>query len=137
MIDSARPEPKLRVQARRVSPGGEPHRWSIEWGLENRTEAPIAVFSVRIPHDQFRAEDRTVDPPVVVDGASTAVLISQVRCAEPPGATLTYPFLILQSRWCDRDCRFYTRLRVEMDGNGIPNPICEETTAQVGGPHGA
>jgi hypothetical protein len=106
-------------------------RWSISWTIRNQSPCPLEIHELRIPHDQFRAEDMTVHPPFLIPGSSVGSLSSVVEFDEPPGSTLTYPFLILRAKWHGVPCRLFGRLRVESSADGAPHPICEEVTIRA------
>ena len=41
----------------------------------------------------------TIHPPLLIPGDSVGSISSVVNFDEPPGSTLTYPFLILRAEW--------------------------------------
>jgi hypothetical protein len=107
------------------------NRWSIAWAVRNESSCPLEIHELRIPHDQFRAEDMTVDPALLIPGGSVGSISSVVDFDEPPGSTLTYPFLILRAEWQGMPCRLFGRLRVQSSEDGAPHPICEEVTIRA------
>jgi hypothetical protein len=113
--------------ARRVSST----EWSIDWAIGNQSNAPLALYDVRIPHDQFRGADISLEPPVLIPPADTGVVTSSVTYAEQPGSTLTYPFIIIQASWQGLTLRLFGRLRVKADERGAPHPICEAVTVRA------
>ncbi len=106
-------------------------RWSISWTIRNESPRPLEIHELRIPHDQFRAEDLAIHPPLLIPGDSLGSISSVVDFDEPPGSTLTYPFLILRAEWQGIPCRLFGRLRVESSEDGGPHPICEEVTIRA------
>jgi len=107
------------------------NRWSITWVVRNESSRPLVIHEARVPHDQFRAGDMPIHPPLLIPGDSVGSISSVVDFDEPPGSTLTYPFLILRAEWQGIPCRLFGRLRVESSGDGIPHPICEEVTIRA------
>jgi hypothetical protein len=107
------------------------NRWSIAWTVRNKSSRPLEIHEIRMSHDQFRAEDMTVHPPLLIPGGSVGSISSVVGFDEPPGSTLTYPFLILGAKWQGVPCRLFGRLRVESSADGAPHPMCEEVTVRA------
>jgi hypothetical protein len=105
-------------------------KWSLEWAISNQSNVVLALHDVRIPHDQFHAADVSLEPPMLIPPAGAGILASVVTFAEPPGSTLTYPFIIIRANWQGLECRLFGRLRVEADEHGAPHPICEEVTVR-------
>lgn len=122
--------PQLGIQAKSVHRSEATRIWDIEWHFSNSSDAPLWLHSVRIPHDQFHGQDREFAPARELAARSEISVVIPTSCAEPPGSTLTYPFVIVRCSWSDRQWRVFARLRVETDERGAPNPIIEEITAQ-------
>jgi hypothetical protein len=104
--------------------------WRIAWTIENRSSAVLSLHEMRIPHDQFCSQDLSIDPPIDIPPEAAGRIDSTVLFAEPPGSTLTYPFVIVRAVWNNQVCRLFGRLRVEADHSGAPHPICEEVTVR-------
>jgi hypothetical protein len=104
--------------------------WRITWTIGNRSNSLLSINEIRIPHDQFRGVDLGFNPPIQIPPKSSGTITTIVQYSEPPGSTLTYPFVIARAHWNDLPCRLFGRLRVEADEQGSPRTTCEEVTVQ-------
>ena len=102
--------------------------WLVTWSIENQTDATLSIHEVRIPHDQFGAIELSVEQSFDISPRTMCSLTTKIHYDEPPGSTLTYPFVIIRADWNRRACRLFGRLRIEADEQGYPQAICEEVT---------
>src|SRR5688572_23994477 len=87
--------PKMEVeqveQSRSANSGG----WSFEWRVQNQTETPMTLLSVRVPHGKFKAEDRRFGPAIKIAAQDHFILEVDIACQEPPNTIVENAFLIL------------------------------------------
>lgn len=104
--------------------------WSVIWVVENKGPDPLQIVSARLPHGQFKADERRFEPPLnLAPGASCRFLIS-VRCHEPPGLVTENAFVIFSVIWADSAWRIFVRVRVVAEADGTPWTATELITAQ-------
>ncbi len=94
--------------------------WRITW----RIGGDARITHVAAPHGKFHADDRDIDlmPP--------AELALDVTSTEPPGTEIQNTFLILTAEADDRAWRILARMRVRVDGAGVPRPAVERVDVQ-------
>ncbi len=106
------------------------NRWNIRWVLKNSERYPLRIESLRLPHDQFKSEEKHFEPPVDVNGGEDLEIQTLVRCDEPVGHVTDNAFAILHAIWLGEPWRIFFRLRVVVNPGGKPETETQATTAQ-------
>ena len=123
----------MRVEQATRSRGLGPGQRIIAWNIQNLGREPLQILSGRLPHSQFRSEERKLSPiPKLLPNESVRLEFS-VACSEPPGTIVENAFLILRVLWLEEHWRVLARLRVNFDEEGGPQSITEViTTHRIG-----
>jgi hypothetical protein len=125
--------PKIRIEQASAEFDASAGVWRIEWDIHNLEEEAITVRSGRLPHGQFRGEERELDPAAKIYRARPVRLAFSVSCRESPGTVVENAFLILGTVWSGEPWRILARLRVTIDGRGRPRSVTESiTTHRIG-----
>jgi hypothetical protein len=122
-------EPKVRVEQESVQPGATPDLWNIAWRVLNLGDA-LEILAVRAPHGKFRSDEVEYTPPVLVAPSRSGLVKLEVRCGEAPGAVVENAFLIMRVVWSGNSWLILARLRVCINGEGVPGMTTELITAQ-------
>ena len=93
--------------------------WQTSWRV--RTDTPIEIIEAWLPHDHFYSPRRRFDPPL-----ADSELHAEVSCEDGPGAVIENAFLILRTP----DRRYFARLTIVVNVDGIPQQQCEAVTVQ-------
>jgi hypothetical protein len=104
--------------------------WNIGWTIENKKAQSLNISSVRLPHGQFKAEERKFEPPLNLTGGASATFETLVRCKEPPGLVTENAFVIFYVSWLNASWRIFVRVRVEVDAQLAPEAAVESITTQ-------
>jgi hypothetical protein len=113
-------------QGRSLNPG----RWLFRWRVRNVIETPMSLLSVRVPHGNFKGEERNFGPAVKIAAHDHFILDLVVACREPPNTIIENAFLILLLNWQENQWRFFVRLRITIDQQGQPETTTESITVQ-------
>ena len=125
--------PMVRVEQAARSRGFSPGRWPIAWNIQNLSREPLQILSGRLPHSQFRSEEREFSPIIKLPPNGGARLEFPVTCDGRPGTVVENAFLILHVLWLEGHWRLFARLRVTFDELGGPQSITEViTTHRIG-----
>jgi hypothetical protein len=111
-----------------------PGRWRVRWRITNEGDA-LHLVRIAAPHGRFRSADHAIDVALSAGGSFEPQLV--IACAEPAGEEIENTFLILTAEAGDRTWRILTRMRVRVDGDGVPHPVTERIDVQevgFGGP---
>jgi hypothetical protein len=107
--------------------------WSIGWTVENKSVKSLKISSVRLPHGQFKAEEREFEPALDLTGGASAEFETLVHCKEPPGLVTENAFVIFCVSWLSGPWRIFVRVRVEVDAQlALETAIESITTQRVG-----
>jgi len=105
-------------------------QWLVAWRVQNLGQAPCAVLSTWLPHDQFFSRQKTLDAPLwLLPGESTRLELP-VTCHEPPGSVVDNAYLILRLLWLEQPWRAFARHRVVLDDSGTPQHVCQVVSVQ-------
>jgi hypothetical protein len=122
--------PKITADSIHCIRNTDPGQWSCSWRIQNLTDRSMNLLSVRLPHGQFRSQEREFNPSLeVLPGASSGIETS-VLCDEEPGAVIENAFLILLCEWQEERWRIFVRVRVTINQEGEPAPVTELITTQ-------
>ena len=122
--------PSIAVEQVEPSRSENSELWLFKWRMLNRTQAAMRLFSVRVPHGKFKAEEREFRPPVKIPAQDQFILDLAVACEEPPNTIVENAFLILLVNWQENLWRFFVRLRITVDQQWVPETITESITVQ-------
>ncbi len=104
--------------------------WSIGWTVENKKAQSLKISSVRLPHGQFKAQEREYELALNLTGGASAEFETLVHCKEPPGLVTENAFVIFYVSWLSAPWRIFIRLRVEIDAQLAPQAVVESITTQ-------
>ena len=104
--------------------------WSIGWTVENKKAQSLKISSVRLPHGQFKAQEREFELALNLTGGASAEFETLVHCKEPPGLVTENAFVIFYGSWLSAPWRIFVRLRVEIDAQLAPKAVVESITTQ-------
>jgi hypothetical protein len=104
--------------------------WSCSWRIQNLTDRSMKLVSVRLPHGQFRSQEREFNPSLEVLPGASARIETSVLCDDQPGAVIENAFLILLCEWQGQRWRIFVRVRVTINQEGEPAPATELITRQ-------
>jgi hypothetical protein len=122
--------PKVHVEQASRNPGSLPGNWLVAWNIENTGQGPIEIEGGRLPHSQFRAEERELSPRPIVSPGESARLEFEVACDAGPSMTVENAFLILRVNWSKEPWRILARMRVVLDEESTPRATTEMVTTQ-------
>jgi len=104
--------------------------WSIGWTIENKKAQSLKISSVRLPHGQFKAQEREYDLALNLTGGASAEFETLVHCKEPPGLVTENAFVIFYVSWLSASWRIFVRVRVQVDAQLSPQAAVESITTQ-------
>ncbi|MGH9197112.1 MAG: hypothetical protein ACRD1T_15410 [Acidimicrobiia bacterium] len=122
--------PQVLVEQVSRSPRPASRSWLVVWNIRNMGQELLQIIAGRLPHSQFRAEERNMRPGLVVLPGQTARFEFEVACDEVSGTVVENAFLILRVQWLSESWRILARLRVIFDEEGGPQTTTERVTAQ-------
>jgi hypothetical protein len=125
--------PLVHVEPARPAPGPSPTEWRVAWRVENRSDRPLALLAAWLPHGRFRAPERALEPPPLLQPGESTWLELIASCEEAPGTVVENAFVILRVRCGDEPWRILVRLLITADANGAPtNRVELITTHPIG-----
>jgi hypothetical protein len=104
--------------------------WSIGWTVENKKAQSRKISSVRLPHGQFKAQEREYELALNLTGGASAEFETLVHCKEPPGLVTENAFVIFYVSWSNASWRIFVRVRVQVDAQLVPQAVVESITTQ-------
>ena len=104
--------------------------WSIGWTVENKKAQSLKISSVRLPHGQFKAQEREFELALNLTGGASAEFETLVHCKEPPGLVTENAFVIFYVNWLSASWRIFVRVRVQVDAQLAPQAAVESITTQ-------
>ena|SRR5438093_1015895 len=104
--------------------------WNISWLVRNLARYPMRIQSVRLPHGQFKSEERRFEPAMDLNGGEELQFRTFVRCDEPPGLVTENAFVIFYVTWLGEPWRIFARFRVVVNSDGKPETATELITTQ-------
>ena len=107
--------------------------WSIGWTIENKKAQSLKISSVRLPHGQFKAQEREFELALNLTGGASAEFETLVHCKEPPGLVTENAFVIFYVSWLSTSWRIFVRVRVQVDAQlALETAVESITTQRVG-----
>ena len=122
--------PHVLVEEASRTKSSTPNRWIVTWNVRNLDQEPLEIVAGRLPHSQFRAEEKQLSPNRYLLTGESTHLEFEVSCNGLPGAVVENAFLILSVRWSGEPWRVLARMRVVMDEESRPQTITELVTTQ-------
>ncbi len=107
--------------------------WNITWRVKNTGSKVLQISSARLPHGQFKSEEKRFQPAISLEADEESSFRTTVRCSEPPGLVTENAFLILDTIWIGLSWRIFVRLRVKVNAKGKPGTQTESITTQKAG----
>ena len=104
--------------------------WTIGWTVENKKAQSLKISSVRLPHGQFKAQEREFELALNLTGGASAEFETLVHCKEPPGLVTENAFVIFYVSWLSASWRIFVRVRVQVDAQLAPQAAVESITTQ-------
>jgi hypothetical protein len=104
--------------------------WSIDWLVENKSANILHILAVRLPHGQFKSDERRFDPALDLSAGERRQFQTFVHCDEPAGLVTENAFVIFSVNWLGEPCRVFVRLRVTVTADGRPQTATELITTQ-------
>ena len=123
-------EPRIVLTQVSAESDGVMACWSIDWLVENKSANTLHVLAVRLPHGQFKSDERRFDPAIELSAGARKQFQTFVRCDEPAGLVTENAFVIFSVNWLGEPWRVFVRLRVVMSSDGRPETATELITAQ-------
>jgi hypothetical protein len=123
-------EPRVELKQLSVDRNEKGKAWSIRWVVKNGSLQRLRIVTVRLPHEQFKAEEKRFDPPLDLAQEAEAEFYTLVGCEEPPGLVTENAFLIFYVIWHEEPWRIFVRIRVLADAEGKPHATTEWVTTQ-------
>ena len=123
-------EPQIAVKQVIAERDGITEPWNITWLVRNLGRYPMRILSVRLPHGQFKSEERRFEPAMDLNGGEEVQFRTFVRCDEPSGLVTENAFVIFYLTWRGEPCRIFVRLRVVVNSDGQPETATELITTQ-------
>jgi hypothetical protein len=88
---------------------------------------------VRLPHGQFKAQEREFELALNLTGGASAEFETLVHCKEPPGLVTENAFVIFYVSWLSASWRIFVRVRVQVDAQlALETAVESITTQRVG-----
>ena len=126
----AEPAPQIALRQVGAVQAGALEYWTVGWQVENTGKQPLKILAARLPHGQFKAEEMRFEPPLDLAPHASERFQTSVRCNEPSGLVTENAFVIFHVIWSGESWRIFARLRVEVDGGGMPKAATESITTQ-------
>jgi len=123
-------EPQIVLTQISAERRGVIERWSIDWLVENESANALHILAVRLPHGQFKSDERRFEPAIELSAGERRQFQTFVRCDEPAGLVTENGFVIFSINWLGEPWRVFVRLRVVMTSDGRPETATELITAQ-------
>jgi hypothetical protein len=123
-------EPQIVLTQVSAERRGVIERWSIDWLVENESANALHILAVRLPHGQFKSDERRFEPAIELSAGERRQFQTFVRCDAPAGLVTENAFVIFSINWLGEPWRVFVRLRVVMTSDGRPETATELITAQ-------
>ena len=111
------------IAVTRAAPG----RWKVRWRITNEGDA-LHLTQIAAPHGKFRSADHEIDVSLAAGGSFDPQL--EIACAESAGQEIENTFLIFTAEAEGGTWRILARMRVRVDGDGVPHPTTERIDVQ-------
>jgi hypothetical protein len=118
--------PRLAVEPASVTRAA-PGKWKVRWRITNEGHA-VHLTQIAAPHGKFRSADFAIDVALPAGGSFEPQL--EISCVEPAGEEIENTFLILTAETGEKAWRILARMRIRVDGGGVPHPVTERIDAQ-------
>jgi hypothetical protein len=123
-------EPQIVVTQVSAERRGVMECWSIDWLVENKSANILHILAVRLPHGQFKSDERRFDPALDLSAGERKQFQTFVHCDEPAGLVTENAFVIFSVNWLGEPWRVFVRLRVTVTADGRPQTAAELITTQ-------
>ena len=127
---AANTEPTLALRQVALARDAAANAWNIRWQVDNLGSDALEIYSVRLPHGQFKSDEQHFDPSLELAGGESKEFLSLVHCREPAGVVTENAFVIFYCQWRGEAWRIFVRLRVTVTADGEPETATELITTQ-------
>ena len=104
--------------------------WNIRWQVDNLGSDALKIVSVRLPHGQFKSDEKRFAAPLELARGESKEFQSLVHCQEPAGLVTENAFVIFHCQWRGEAWRIFVRVRVTVTAVGEPETKSELITTQ-------
>jgi hypothetical protein len=104
-----------------------PGTWNVRWRITNEGD-PLHLSAIAAPHGKFRSRDHAIDVALAAGGSFEPQL--EIASGEPAGSEIENAFLIITAEAGTDAWRILARMRVRVDGDGVPHPATERIDVQ-------
>jgi len=122
--------PQIELQQTSLLRDSAGECWRVGWQIANNGSAPLEVYSVKIPHGQFRSSEQCFAPAMVITPGGSTLIESLVHCDEPQGLVTENAFLIFEVHWRGEPWRVFVRIRVTVQARREPRAEVELISTQ-------
>jgi len=119
--------PRVAVEPLAVTRAA-PGSWKVRWRITNDGVGPLHLTEIAAPHGKFRSPDHAIDVPLAAGGSFEPQLM--IASAEPANAEIENTFLIITGDAGGKTWRILARMRVRVDGDGVPHAATERIDVQ-------
>ena len=123
-------EPQIVLTQVSAERHGAMECWRIDWLVETESANTLRILAVRLPHGQFKSDERRFDPAIELSAGQRSQFQTFVHCDEPMGLVTENAFAIFSVNWLGEPWRVFARLRVMMTSDGRLETATELITAQ-------
>jgi hypothetical protein len=123
-------EPQIVLTQVSAERHGVMERWNIDWLVENKSANTLHILAVRLPHGQFKSDERRFDPAIELSAGERRQFQTFVHCDEPAGLVTENAFVIFSVNCLGEPWRVFVRLRVVMTSDARPETATELITTQ-------
>lgn len=121
--------PAIDLRQTAAAPVGK-GEWNTTFLVENRGAEVLQLTAARLPHGQFRSDEKRFEPPLDLAPGQTVPFHARVHCDEPAGLVTENAFVIYSVLWKGSKWRIFVRIRVVIDADGTPQTNTESITTQ-------
>lgn len=123
-------EPDIELRQLSAVRNGQLDSWRVAWLLKNKGAHQLLLQAVRLPHGQFKSEERRFEPAVELRPNGERLFETLVQCDEPSGEVTENAFVIFYVISFEEPWRVFVRMRVVVDFEGKPQATTESVTSQ-------
>jgi hypothetical protein len=107
-----------------------PGEWLFTWRVQNNTADPMRLLSIRVPHEKFRATEKTFERPLEISVGTSVTFDMTVFCNQPQESIVENAFLILLIDWRQAHWRLFVRLQIRVNKQAMPDTVIASITVQ-------
>lgn len=123
-------EPTVALRQLSAARDAATNCWNIRWEVKNLGADALKFVSARLPHGQFKSDERHFTPTLELAKGASEQFQSLVQCEEPAGLVTENAFVIFHCQWRGEAWRVFVRMRVNVTADGAPETATELITTQ-------